>query len=194
MLGCPENWPVDEIDSFRIESAPGNFPEKQKCTVKKDLIVCRLEHRAELMTFVSLISLRFRFRVELPLIRCCVFTRITKLPFVKVLNTPGIICFVRFAQNLVFVPDREIQLLQDITQERRAWDVEPISWQRGNLVEITSGGLIGVIGIFAPRDQKKKVVFGLTNTGFALRQEVEPTLLRHGVKEVPCSRHGGESP
>lgn len=42
-------------------------------------------------------------RVELPLISCYVFTRITKFQYVQVLNTPGVLRFVRFSQNLVAI-------------------------------------------------------------------------------------------
>lgn len=133
-------------------------------------------------------------RVELPLISCYVFTRITKIQYIQVLNTPGVIRFVRFAQNLVSIPDREIQLLQQIAGAGRPLEAEPISWQTGDEVEIISGSLAGVRGILALHDQKKKVVIELANIGFALRLVVEPALLRYAGKRTHQQQRGGLSP
>ncbi|HRI60637.1 MAG TPA: transcription termination/antitermination NusG family protein, partial [Saprospiraceae bacterium] len=69
--------------------------------------------------------------VEMPLISCYVFTRITKKQYVPVLNTPDVLQFVKFSQNLIAIPEREIQLLQRIAGEGMDMEVEQNAFHPG---------------------------------------------------------------
>ena len=116
--------------------------------------------------------------VELPLISCYIFTRITKKEYVPILNTADVLHFVKFSQNLIAIPDREIRLLQRITGEGIEVEVEPKSFLVGEEVEIVSGSLAGLRGILLQKDRKKNFVIELSNIGFMLRISVEPAMLK----------------
>lgn len=116
--------------------------------------------------------------VELPLISCYIFTRITKKQYVPVLNTADVLHFVKFSQNLIAIPDREIRLLQRITGERIEVEAEPKSLVVGEEVEIVGGSLAGVQGILMQKDQRKNFVVELTSIGYSLRIYVEPGMLK----------------
>lgn len=116
--------------------------------------------------------------VEMPLIHCYVFARITKKNYVPVLNTLDVLQFVKFSQNLIAIPEREIQLLQRIAGEGLKVEAEPKTFCVGDEVEIASGSLAGLRGILLERDRQKVFVVELNSIGYALRISVEPGLLR----------------
>lgn len=116
--------------------------------------------------------------VELPLISCYVFTRITKKNYVPVLDIPDVLHFVKFSQNLIAIPDREIRLLQRITGDGIEVELEPRSMLIGEEVEIVSGNLSGIRGVLVEKDRKKNFVIELNSIGYALRIAVEPALLK----------------
>lgn len=116
--------------------------------------------------------------VELPLISCYVFTRITKKNYIPVLNTADVLHFVKFSQNLIAIPDREIRLLQRITGEGIEVEVEPKSFRVGEEVEIVAGSLAGVRGILHQKDRKHNFVIELNSIGYTLCISVEPAMLK----------------
>lgn len=116
--------------------------------------------------------------VEMPLISCYVFTRITKKNYVPVLNTADVLNFVKFSQNLIAIPDREIQLLQRIVGEGIDLEITPKSYQVGDEVEIVSGSLAGVKGILLDKDKQRNFLIELKSIGYSLRIQVEPALLK----------------
>lgn len=122
--------------------------------------------------------------VDLPLISCYIFTRITKKHYVPVLNTADVLHFVKFSQNLIAIPDREIRLLQRITGDGIEVDVEPKSFLVGEEVEIAAGSLAGVRGKLLQKERKKNFVVELDSIGYALRISVEPAMLKQAV----CAR------
>jgi transcription antitermination factor NusG len=116
--------------------------------------------------------------VELPLISCYVFTRITQKSYARVLNTPDVLHFVKFSQNLIAIPEREILLLQRIVGEEVDIEVEPANYQVGEEVEIAAGSLIGIRGILLEQGKKKHFVVELKSIGCSLRIEIDPAMLK----------------
>ncbi len=116
--------------------------------------------------------------VELPLISCYLFTKITKKEQVPVLETPDVVQFVKFANQMIPIPNVEIQLMQRIVGEKRELEVEPAGFREGEEVEIIGGDLTGVRGILLKQHSKKNFLVELTHTGYALRMEIDPALLR----------------
>lgn len=116
--------------------------------------------------------------VELPLISCYLFTKITRKEYVPVLETPDVIQFVKFANELIPIPDEEIQLMKRIVGEQVELEVQPIGLQEGDEVEIIGGNLTGIRGILIRRESKKNFLVELTRTGYALQMQIEPALLR----------------
>lgn len=116
--------------------------------------------------------------VELPLISCYVFTRITRQNYVPVLDTTDVLQFVKFSQNLIAIPEREIQLLQRIAADGIGVEATAPSMLVGEEVEIVAGNLAGIRGILLEKERKKSFVVELRAIGCSLRIHIDPTMLR----------------
>ncbi len=118
-------------------------------------------------------------QVELPLISCYLFTKITKPEYIPVLDTPDVVQFVRFSKNLISIPEREIQLIQRVVGEDIEVEIEPTRHMRkGDEVEIVGGRLTGLKGTLLSIEGKKQFVIELVNLGYAMRMQIDPQYLR----------------
>lgn len=118
-------------------------------------------------------------QVELPLISCYLFTKITKPEYIPVLDTPDVVKFVRFSKNLISIPEREIKLIQRVVGEDVEVEMEPRQHMRkGDEVEIIGGRLTGLKGTLVNLDGQKHFVIELENMGYAMRMQVDPQYLR----------------
>ena len=83
-----------------------------------------------------------RKTVELPLITCYIFVKITSKEYVKVLETENVLNFVKFNKNLIAIPEDEIELMKRLLGE--GWEVEatPLDFVEGDEVEIIKGRLL----------------------------------------------------
>lgn len=163
------------------ESEPRWFAVYTK--FKREKMVQKRLHEQGIQAYLPIQRLMRKYErkvkmVEMPLISCYVFTRITKKSYVPVLNTADVLQFVKFSQNLIAIPDREIQLLQRIAGEGFELEVEQKSYQVGDEVEITSGSLAGVRGILLEKDKQKNFLVEFSSIGYSLRIQVEPALLQ----------------
>jgi transcription antitermination factor NusG len=120
---------------------------------------------------------RKRKILDLPLINCYVFVKITKDEYVPVLETEYVIKFIHFAKNLISIPESEIVLLRRICQEATDIETDSIAFQRGKPVEIISGNLTGINGRLVS-DLGKNFLIELQYVGIGLRIEVDPKLLK----------------
>lgn len=136
-----------------------------------------IESYLPLQQFVRRYSRKVR-TVELPLISRYIFTRIVKKEYVPVLEIPDVTGFVRFSNNLISIPDREINLLQRIVGGGFETDVEPYGFQQGDEVEIIAGSLTGVRGLLVRRENKRHFIIELSHIGCTLRLQVDPRLLK----------------
>lgn len=124
--------------------------------------------------------------VELPLINCYVFVRITKKQYVPVLETNNVLKFIQFSKRMVAIPDPEIELLRRICQEQMDIEVEQISFQKGKAVEIIGGNLTGVHGILVS-EKGKNFVVQLDHIGWGLHMEIDSALVRSTRKKLRSS-------
>ncbi|NBC07472.1 MAG: UpxY family transcription antiterminator [Bacteroidetes bacterium] len=116
--------------------------------------------------------------VELPLISCYIFTKITLQEYVTVLRTENVVDFVKFSNTMIAIPEREIRLLQQVVDGGYEVEVQPAAYQAGDKVEIVGGSLTGTTGTFVKRRDKKNFVVDLSGIGYALRIAVPPELIR----------------
>lgn len=119
-------------------------------------------------------------KVEVPLINSYIFVKITKQEYDKVIQTPGLICFIYFAGRAEPIPDDQIQFLKkilsnDITVETLREKLEP-----GSPVEIDYGGLKGTCGILVKYKGENRVMIELKGIEYALILTV-PTVHLKGV-------------
>jgi transcription antitermination factor NusG len=119
--------------------------------------------------------------LHLPLIRGYVFVKITKGQYVPVLETDNVVNFLRFNRNLLSIPEREIDIMKRVVGEAVELEVEPLSLQQGDKVEIIGGKLTGLQGRLVESAGKKQMVIELENVGFMLKMTVDVSLLRRVI-------------
>ncbi len=116
-------------------------------------------------------------KVELPLLSCYVFVWITKKEYIRVLRTEHVVGFVKIANNLLAIPEREIEILRRVAGDAVPVEVEKKSYLSGDRVEIIGGHLTGLQGVFRSQKSKNSFVIELEHLGVALSMEVDPKLL-----------------
>lgn len=130
--------------------------------------------------------------VELPLINCYIFTKITKQEYIPVLETPDVVYFVRIAKDLIAIPDSEIETMKRVVGEGKDIEVQEGSYQMGDEVEIIGGNLTGLKGWLVSTENEKNLVIELENLGYSLRMTVEPNLLRKTGRRAPDKGKNGK--
>lgn len=116
--------------------------------------------------------------VEKPLINCYVFVRIVKQQYLPVLETENVSGFIKFGQQLVAIPETEINVLRRITLEE-GLDLElmPGVFSEGDPVEISAGSLAGLRGRIVKKDGKRRFCVELEQVGFSLLLTVDAGFL-----------------
>lgn len=117
-------------------------------------------------------------RLELPLISCYIFVKVSQQDYIQVLETNNVLEFVKIGRNLISIPEREIEILRRVVGEGNVLEIEPTRYQVGDRVEIISGGLTGMSGKLVTVHNKKRFVVELETIGYSLHMEVEPAILQ----------------
>ncbi len=169
-----------DIENHLSETSPRWFAIYTKFRSEKE--VARRLGRKDIECYVPINRVvreytRKRKIVELPLINCYAFVRITKDEYVPVLETEYVLRFIHFSRNLISIPDSEIDLLKRICQEVNDIQTEEVPFVKGLPVEIIGGNLTGVRGKLVS-DLGKNFLIELEHIGIGLRVEVEPKLLK----------------
>lgn len=117
--------------------------------------------------------------VELPLINSFVFVKIKKDEYVKVLQTEYVHGFLKFGQNLLSIPEAEIDLIRRLLGENiEVTAIEKDAMVTGDLVEVVFGPLLGLKGRLIQVQGKDRVVVELTNSGYSLQIDIDTHLLK----------------
>ena len=115
---------------------------------------------------------------ELPLLNCYLFVKITKSEYIKVLETEHVLKFIKIGKNLLCVTDEEIEIIKKITGEGLPIEIDPSKYVEGDLVEVTSGNLVGLRGTLVSKEGKKRFSIVLDNLGCTLKMTIDPSILR----------------
>ncbi len=116
--------------------------------------------------------------VELPLISCYVFVKITKQKYVPVLETEYVYRFVKFSKNLISIPEKEMELMRQVVGEKLVISANPYRWEAGDEVEVATGSLTGLRGKLVKRNNKREFLIQLEHLGYSLQLSVPTHLLR----------------
>ena len=116
--------------------------------------------------------------VEMPLISCYIFVKITKFEYLRVLQTENVVNFVKIARNLISIPEREIDILKQVVGEGVQVTAEPKSFHKGDKVEIIGGNLTGLQGVLVEEHGEKQVIIDLDSMGYSLRMTLDTKYLR----------------
>lgn len=131
---------------------------------------------------------RKKTTVELPLINCYVFVKITKSEYISVLDTVGVVSFLKFANRIISIPEMEIITLRKVVGEFQEIDVLSQSeFENGDTVEIISGSLAGTKGILAEKENKHSFIVSFENIGIQLSVKVDPRILSKHFSTRPHS-------
>lgn len=150
---------------------------------KREKVVCDELTRKGIEVFLPLQKIlrqygRKKTWVELPLFNCYVFVKITKSNYVPVLSVEGVTKFIRFSQNLISIPQEEIQMIKRIIGSEALIEVEEGFYQSGDEVEIIAGNLSGMKGELIEVQGKNKVLIELSHLGYTLKIELPASYLR----------------
>lgn len=150
--------------------------------VKAEKLVCSQLSEKGIKNYVPLqkvtrIYSRKRRTVLLPLIYRYVFVNITKSDYVRVLETPHVEMFLKFKQDIIAIPDHEIEWLQRITGENMDFNLESRPYRAGDEVKVVYGNLTGLKGKLIKSLGKNELLVELDHIGIGLRIQIDPAHL-----------------
>lgn len=117
-------------------------------------------------------------QVEIPLISCYVFVKITESEYVKVLQTEHVIRFLQLHGKLLSIPEEEMNLMKWVVGENAIEKVHEGSMNKGAEVEVIGGNLTGLKGKIIRQHNKKFFVVALENIGYTLELNVAKEFLQ----------------
>ena len=150
---------------------------KREKIVHRELNAKGIESYLPLQTVIRNYT-RKRKKLELPLISCYLFVKITKSEYVPVLETDDVVKFVRFSKNMISVKEEEIQLLKQIVGEGIPISAEKYTLREGDIVEVISGNLTGLKGVLVEEHGEKEMIVDLESMNYSLRLQIDAKLLR----------------
>ncbi len=120
-----------------------------------------------------------RRTVELPMMSCYLFVKIVKAEYIPVLQTENVVKFIKFADQLIPIPDKEIELLQKIVNNyTHEVFAEPYQYEKGDKVEITQGSLNGLIGKLISKEGKDKFIVEMKSFSYSLQIQIPKDYLK----------------
>jgi len=116
---------------------------------------------------------------QIPLINCYAFVKIDKSQYLKVLETEFVMKFIKQRQDLICIPENEIELLRKIVGELDIKvELSHEAFIEGQEVEVISGNLTGLKGLLLKKHNKNEFLVELDHIGIQLSLNINPGLLR----------------
>ncbi len=172
-----DNTPENHLDSEIPKWFAVYTKYKREKVIKKELDRQDIKSYLPIQKITRIYASK-RKVVELPLISCYIFVKITKSEYLKVLQAEGVVNFVRIAKNLISIPEREIEIMRQIVGEGIPVKAEPSRLQKGDEVEIIGGNLTGLKGILVDNHGDKEVIINLESMGYSLRMTLDSKFLQ----------------
>jgi transcription antitermination factor NusG len=117
--------------------------------------------------------------VEMPLISGYVFVHIHRKEYEQVLSTFNVVCYVWFEGKAAVIRDKDIELLKRMLgQSELELEVTIDNLRPGQMVEVVSGPLCGMVGELIDFKGKNKVALRISPLGYTVMVEApEKTLV-----------------
>jgi len=117
--------------------------------------------------------------VELPLMNGYVFVKITPNENDKVMQTKGVVNFVRSEGKIAVIRDLEINRLKQLIDLGYQMEAEAINrtYKEGDKVKITSGALKGIEGFVVESKESRQIEVLLESIGQCIRVKLPKELL-----------------
>lgn len=149
---------------------------------KKEKIAKKLLDKKGIETYLPIQKVIRKYerkvkKLEIPLINCYLFVRITKSEYVRVLETEYVSRFIKIGKDLIAIPDAEIEIMQRILGENLELDVEQNVFYEGDKIIISQGNLMGLTGKLVSFQGKEKVMVELNTIGYSMMIEMDKNLL-----------------
>lgn len=116
--------------------------------------------------------------VEIPLISCYVFVRISESDYVKVLQTEHVVRFLKLHGQLMSIPEKEMELMKKVVGENVVEKAHEGKLSKGTEVEVIGGNLTGLKGKVIKQQNKKFFVVALDNIGYSLELNIAKEFLQ----------------
>ncbi len=149
---------------------------------KREKLVLKLLTDKEIEVYLPIQHFTRRYskkvkQVQLPLISCYIFVKILKQEYLEVLKTEHVVKFVRFSQNLISIPEEEMDIMRRVIGEKTELEVEEGIFNKGDKVEVIGGGLTGLRGKLIDKTNRQ-VIIEMETLGYSLKVNIEPQYLR----------------
>jgi transcription antitermination factor NusG len=111
--------------------------------------------------------------VEMPLIPGYLFVNISRKEYETVLKTVGVVSYVKFEGKAAVIPDVQIEYIKHMLKEpgfNTEATLEKI--EKGDLIEVIAGPLIGMKGNMVSHKGKNKVAIELSQMNISLLVEI----------------------
>ncbi|MDX1686296.1 MAG: UpxY family transcription antiterminator [Saprospiraceae bacterium] len=115
---------------------------------------------------------------QVPLMNNYIFVRITRSQYIDVLEVRDVSWFVRLSDEIIAVPQEEIDLLKRVAGETGKVYSHHERPKVGQNVEIIGGKLTGLSGVVRQDLGKNQVLIDLDTLGWSLQLEVHPKYLQ----------------
>ena len=136
----------------------------------------RIEHYLPLLKTLKQWSDRKKIVIE-PLFKSYIFIRISKEKIKQILVIEGIHHVIRFGENIAIVPDEQINYLKLLLEQPDQIEIKN-QILKGDAVEIISGPLAGVKGVFVSTEKDKNFAVNIDIVGQSIIIQVPPAHLR----------------
>lgn len=111
-------------------------------------------------------------QVEEPLFKGYIFVHIHEANFYKVLNTPGVVNFVKFEGKPTVIPPKQITAIKHYLEDPEPDSSESFELNEGQLVKVKSGPMEGLIGRLVQVRNQFRLVVLIEALGKAVRLNI----------------------
>lgn len=111
--------------------------------------------------------------VETPLISGYIFVHITRFEYDKVLQTLGVVSYVRFEGKAAIIPDEQIDAIKRLLRQNHyEVKISTENFAKGDEIEVIGGPLMGLKGTLISLRGKKRVAVQLLQLKLSLTIEL----------------------
>lgn len=125
--------------------------------------------------------------VETPLLKSYIFVKITKTDEIKVREITGVVCIIKFGNDVAIIPEYQIQMMKDFLAAEVAVQVRNAEQlKRGRWVRINSGSLTGRVGMLVSDCEEGNFAVEITGISMAMVIHVDQEMLEPAADyEIP---------
>jgi transcription antitermination factor NusG len=117
--------------------------------------------------------------IETPLISGYIFVFISPKEYDKVLQTNGIVSYVRFEGKAAIIPDNQITAIKQVLQQTElSIDIVTRNFSAGDEIEVLDGPVMGLKGKLISIKGKKKVAVELQQLNLTLTIDLSNTKIK----------------